>query len=192
MISYTLRCSNDHAFDGWFRGSDDFDAQVQNGLLECPLCGDTAIMKALMAPNVSTGRAKEKAAKEVHQAMVQAKAVIDAEASSEVSRKPVDGEVLPAPGPSPASAPVAAAVPSLKDAPAPVKAYVETVRKLRAEVEANSEDVGKRFAEEARKMHHGEADERPIRGEASLEEAAALDEEGIDVFVIPSLPEDGH
>lgn len=192
MISYTLRCSNDHAFDGWFRGSDDFDAQVENGLLECPLCGDTAITKALMAPNVSTGRAKEKAAKEVHQAMVQAKAVMDAEASSEASRKPVDGEVLPAPDPSPASAPVAAAVPSLKDAPAPVKAYVETVRKLRAEVEANSEDVGKRFAEEARKMHHGEADERPIRGEASLEEAAALDEEGIDVFVIPSLPEDGH
>ncbi|MEO0385247.1 MAG: DUF1178 family protein [Pseudomonadota bacterium] len=197
MISYTLRCSNNHAFDGWFRGSDDFDAQVRDGLLECPLCGDKAITKALMAPNVSTGRAKEKAAKEVHQAMVQAKAVMDAEASnaasSEASSKPVEGEVLSAPDSSPVSAPVAAAaVPSLKDAPAPVKAYVETVRKLRAEVEANSEDVGKRFAEEARKMHHGEVDERPIRGEASLEDAAALDEEGIDVFVMPSLPEDGH
>ncbi len=191
MISYSLRCSNNHAFDGWFRGSDDFDMQVEGGLLQCPVCGDASISKALMAPNVSTGRAKEKAAKEVHQAMVQAKAALEAEASNDAPKAPVDGEVLPAPA-APPNTPVAAAVPSLKDAPAPVKAYVETVRKLRAEVEANSEDVGTRFAEEARKMHHGEVDERPIRGEASLEEAAALDEEGIDVFVLPSLPEDGH
>ncbi len=191
MISYSLRCSNNHAFDGWFRGSDDFDMQVEGGLLQCPICGDASISKALMAPNVSTGRAKEKAAKEVHQAMVQAKAALEAEASNDAPKAPVDGEVLPAQAASP-NTPVAAALPSLKDAPAPVKAYVETVRKLRAEVEANSEDVGTRFAEEARKMHHGEVDERPIRGEASLEEAAALDEEGIDVFVLPALPEDGH
>ncbi len=188
MISYALRCANDHAFDGWFRGSGDFDKQVDSGLLVCPVCGDGAISKALMAPNVSTTRTKEKAAREVHTAMVHAKAAMDAEAAN----KPVDGEVLSAEtAPSGQPAPMAA-TPSLKDAPAPVKAYVETVRKLRAEVEANSEDVGKRFADEARKMHHGEAEERPIRGEASLEDAAALDEEGIDVFVIPPLPEDGH
>lgn len=192
MISYALRCSNNHAFDGWFRGSHDFDTQVEQGLLECPVCGDASISKALMAPNVSTGRAKEKAAKEVHQAMVQAKAAMEAEASKEAAKLPVDGEVLPAIRDVSAGSPIAAAVPSLKDAPAPVKAYVEAVRKLRAEVEANSENVGKRFAEEARKMHHGEVKERPIRGEASLEEAVALDEEGIDVFVMPSLPEDGH
>ncbi|WP_375573019.1 DUF1178 family protein [Ahrensia marina] len=191
MISYSLRCSNNHAFDGWFRGSDDFDMQVEGGLLQCPVCGDASISKALMAPNVSTGRAKEKAAKEVHQAMVQAKAALEAEASNDTPKAPVDSEVSPAPA-APPNTLVAASVPSLKDAPAPVKAYVETVRKLRAEVEANSEDVGTRFAEEARKMHHGEVDERPIRGEASLEEAAALDEEGIDVFVLPALPEDGH
>lgn len=187
MISYALRCANNHAFDGWFRGSEDFDRQVENGLLECPVCGNGAITKALMAPNVSTARRKEKAAREVHAAMAQAKAVIDAEAAN----KPVEGEVLPAEAAPSVAAPVAS-MPSLKDAPAPVKAYVEAVRKLRAEVEANSEDVGKRFADEARKMHHGEVEERPIRGEASLEDAAALDEEGIDVFVIPPLPEDGH
>lgn len=127
-----------------------------------------------------------KVAREVHTAMVQAKAAIDAEAAS----KPVDGEVLPAEAAPSGPTPVAA-MPSLKDAPAPVKAYVETVRKLRAEVEANSEDVGKRFADEARKMHHGEVEERPIRGEASLEDAAALDEEGIDVFVIPPCRKTG-
>lgn len=185
MISFTLRCAHNHRFDGWFRGSDDYDLQRESGLLACPICGDETISKALMAPNVSTTRTQEKAASEVREALVQAKAKLDAEDKA----APKDGEVLPAELPSPA--PVAA-MPSLKDAPAPVKAYVEVVRKLRAEVEANSEDVGKRFAQEARKMHHGETEERAIRGEATLEEAAALDEEGIDLFVLPTLPEDGH
>jgi hypothetical protein len=182
MISYTLRCANGHAFDGWFRGSDDFESQLASGLLTCPVCGDATLSKALMAPNVSTARSKEQAAQEVHRAMVAAKAAMEVESSP---GKAVDGEVLPAGA-------AIGAMPSLKDAPAPVKAYVEAVRKLRAEVEAHSEDVGTRFVEEARRMHHGEIEERPIRGQASLEEAAALDEEGIDVFVIPPLPEDGH
>ncbi len=194
MISFSLRCSNNHAFDGWFRSNADFDNQVQRGLLACPACGDAAISKALMAPNVSTGRNQEKAATELHNALVSAKANLDAESAKDSKKTAVDGKVLPASEPAAAPVPSApvAAVPSLKDAPAQVKAYVEAVRKLRDEVETKSENVGKRFAEEARKMHHGEAEERAIYGEASLEEATALDEEGIDVFVIPPLPEDGH
>lgn len=201
MISYTLICSKDHSFDAWFRGGDDYDLQSEKGFVTCPVCGDATVSKALMAPNVSTGRSKEKAAREVTNAMMQAKAALEADkAATEADKalksgdtRPVEGEVLQAPADDlPAgSAPVAAA-PTLKDAPAPVKAYVDAVRKLRSEVEANSEDVGKNFASEARKMHHGESDERAIRGEASLEEAAALDEEGIDVFMLPNLPEDGH
>lgn len=196
MISYSLICSKDHSFHAWFRGGDDYDKQVAAGLVACPVCGDADVSKALMAPNVSTGRSKEKAAREVTNAMMQAKAALDAEKADQASSQqdgPLNGDVLPSTVADavPSSAPVAAA-PSLKDAPAPVKAYVEAVRKLRSEVEANSEDVGKNFASEARKMHHGESKERAIRGEASLEEAAALDEEGIDVFMLPSLPEDGH
>ena len=190
MISYALRCSKGHSFDGWFRGSADFETQVESGFLTCPVCGDASISKALMAPNVSTTRTKERAAREVQSAVLAAKQAIDADAADSAKPTTVDGEVLP-PHAAVAPAPMATA-PSLKDAPAPVKAYVDAVRKLRAEVEAKSEDVGKRFAEEARKMHNGETDERPIRGEASFEEAAALDEEGIDVFVLPTLPEDGH
>lgn len=195
MISYTLVCSNDHNFDAWFRGGADYEAQSEKGLVACPVCGDAKVSKALMAPNVSTGRSKEKAAREVGQAMMQAKAVLEADqsagadgSSEAVVVDNVDnrGNEMPAP-----SAQFTAA-PSLKDAPAPVKAYVDAVRKLRSEVEANSEDVGKNFANEARKMHHGESEERAIRGQASLEEAAALDEEGIDIFMLPSLPEDGH
>ncbi|CAG1019222.1 hypothetical protein BURC_04085 [Burkholderiaceae bacterium] len=46
-------------------------------------------------------------------------------------------------------------------------------------------DVGERFAEEARRIHYGEADERAIRGRATRDEAEALREEGIDVMSLP-------
>lgn len=214
MIAFTLRCSKAHPFDGWFRGSQDYERQSEAGLLTCPVCGDADISKGLMAPNVSTGRAKENAAREVQQAVLSAKVALEQEARQSAdadvpgagapgaSKRGVDGEVIAGAPSSPNSDQAApqnrvpaddiAALPSLKDAPAPVKAYVEAVRKLRKEVEAKSDDVGKGFAEEARKMHHGEVEARPIRGQASAQDAAALDEEGIDVFVLPSLPEDGH
>lgn len=53
------------------------------------------------------------------------------------------------------------------------------------EVMARTEDVGERFADEARRIHHGEAPERGIRGQATREETAALLEDGIEVFALP-------
>jgi hypothetical protein len=53
---------------------------------------------------------------------------------------------------------------------------------------ANTTDVGQQFAEEARRMHYGETEERSIRGRTTLEEAHALIEEGISVMPLP-LPE---
>ena len=50
---------------------------------------------------------------------------------------------------------------------------------------ANTEDVGHRFADEARRIHYGEAEERAIRGKASAEEREALKEEGIEVHPLP-------
>ncbi len=64
------------------------------------------------------------------------------------------------------------------------------IRELHAHVAANTEDVGARFAEEARKIHAGEADDRAIRGRASLEEAIELHEEGIGVLPLPPLPDE--
>lgn len=61
------------------------------------------------------------------------------------------------------------------------------LRALR-EVVANTEDVGERFAEEARRIHYGESEQRGIRGRASREDAAALRDEGIEVLSLP-LPE---
>ena len=62
----------------------------------------------------------------------------------------------------------------------------ELVEKLR-EVVRNTENVGRRFPEEARKIHYEEAPARPIRGQASKEESAELAEEGID-FAIARFP----
>ncbi len=49
----------------------------------------------------------------------------------------------------------------------------------------STEDVGERFAEEARKIHYGETEERGIRGKASREDAEALHAEGIEVVALP-------
>lgn len=50
---------------------------------------------------------------------------------------------------------------------------------------ATTEDVGEKFAEEARRIHYGETEERAIRGRASAEEREALQEEGIEVHPLP-------
>ena len=57
--------------------------------------------------------------------------------------------------------------------------------KMVRHVMANTEDVGARFAEEARKIHHGETENRNIRGQATREETEALLDEGIDVLPLP-------
>lgn len=64
---------------------------------------------------------------------------------------------------------------------------VESIERLRNHVEENCEYVGDTFPEEARKIHYGETEERGIYGEASLEDAAALGEEGIEVYNLPKI-----
>jgi len=62
------------------------------------------------------------------------------------------------------------------------------LRELRAQVEANCDYVGPTFAEEARKIHYGEVEQRNIYGETSDNDAKALKDEGIEVQRIPWLP----
>lgn len=52
-------------------------------------------------------------------------------------------------------------------------------------IQENADYVGKEFPEEARKIHYGESEERHIYGEASLEEAKALIEEGVEIAALP-------
>ena len=58
----------------------------------------------------------------------------------------------------------------------------------RGHVEENSDYVGKEFASEARKIHLGEAPERAIYGEAKLDEAKSLIEDGVPVAPLPFVP----
>ena len=59
--------------------------------------------------------------------------------------------------------------------------------KIRKEIEDNCDYVGGKFADEARAIHYGEKPERAIYGEASLKEAAALHDEGVDIAPLPDI-----
>lgn len=140
MKVLNLQCAHQHSFEGWFASEDDFQSQLARGLVECPICGDTGILKMLTAPRLNLGAAQP--------------------AKSE---EPPRHEVM-----SPSDRSVQAA-------------WLKMVR----EVMSNTEDVGEKFAEEARRMHYGEVEERNIRGQATREETEALLEEGVPVLPLP-------
>lgn len=73
----------------------------------------------------------------------------------------------------------------------PEQAELRTrLRQLRELMTRNSDDVGDKFAEEARRMHFGEIEQRAIHGEADREQVVALLEDGIDVMPLPNLPDE--
>jgi hypothetical protein len=55
MKVLNLQCSRGHDFEGWFASEDDFQGQLARGLVECPMCGDTAVSKMLSAPRLNLG-----------------------------------------------------------------------------------------------------------------------------------------
>jgi hypothetical protein len=84
-------------------------------------------------------------------------------------------------------APPAPQVPQVQQAPQPADVQAAFFKAVR-EMMQRTEDVGPRFAEEARRIHYGEAPERGIRGKASAEEREALRDEGIETFALPIPP----
>ena len=64
------------------------------------------------------------------------------------------------------------------------------LKELRDHIVKNADNVGEGFPNEARKMHYGEIEHRPIYGEASPDEARSLIEEGVEVSPLPVLPDD--
>ena len=97
-----------------------------------------------------------------------------------------------APPPEPAATPAPEAAPSGSTSllMAQERELRAKLKELRDHIVKNADDVGERFPTEARKMHYGETEHRPIYGEASIEEARELIEEGIEVAPIPVLPDD--
>ena len=70
------------------------------------------------------------------------------------------------------------------------KEFRQKVRELRDHLVKNADNVGRKFPEEARKMHYGEKEHRSIYGEASPDDAKALAEEGIEFHPLPVLPDE--
>jgi hypothetical protein len=64
------------------------------------------------------------------------------------------------------------------------------LKELRDHIVKNADNVGESFPSEARKMHYGDIEHRPIYGEASPDEARSLIDEGVEVSPLPVLPED--
>jgi hypothetical protein len=50
-----LQCAHLHTFEGWFASEDDFQDQLVRGLVSCPVCNDTAVVKLLSAPRLNLG-----------------------------------------------------------------------------------------------------------------------------------------
>ena len=53
MIVFDLKCGGGHVFEAWFGSSADYESQRARALIACPMCGDSGIDKAVMAPNVA-------------------------------------------------------------------------------------------------------------------------------------------
>ena len=92
-------------------------------------------------------------------------------------------EAAPAPVPAASPAPVAMLSPQEKE-------FRAKLKELRDHLTSNADNVGKKFPEEARKMHYGEIEHRSIFGEASPKDAKELHEEGIEFHPLPSLPDE--
>lgn len=70
------------------------------------------------------------------------------------------------------------------------KRIMAEMKSMAEKVKANADNVGDKFADEARKIHFGEADPRAIYGEATQEEAKSLVEDGVDFMPLPVFPDD--
>lgn len=162
MIHYDLACDQAHGFDAWFRSSADFDRQAERGLLTCPQCGSAKVGKALMAPAVRLGGPRRE------------------EPAPAATQVPVPAPVQPG---GPAAVPAALAAPETRE-------VIEKLRELKAKLLENSENVGPRFADEARRIHYGDAPARAVHGQATVEEARELVEEGVGILPLPVLPEE--
>ncbi|OBY26084.1 DUF1178 family protein [Leisingera sp. JC1] len=163
MIQYSLKCADGHAFDSWFQSAAAFDKLAAGGMVSCAVCGGTKVTKAIMAPRVRPGR----------------------KAVSGVGEPEPQAVPAAAPAPAPAPAPAASGPGMLSRPSGEVE---KALAELRKKVEENSDYVGDSFVREARAMHLGEAPERAIHGEARLEDARELIEEGVPVMPLPFRP----
>lgn len=167
MIVFDLKCRNGHLFEAWFNSASNFDRLKKSGHVACAVCGSIKVERALNAPNISPSKRKAAAAAAVPEA-----------------------PPVPAPAPAPASVPDLAGPGRYANDPkaAKVGELMKQLAEMRVQIEKSCDYVGPDFAEQARKMHYGEAPKRNIYGEASDSEAKQLNDEGIEFSRIPWAP----
>jgi hypothetical protein len=161
MIRYSLICDRKHDFEIWFKNSADYDKQAKRGLVSCPVCNSTKVEKALMAPSLGAGTKKKRPA----------------------PARPIEAPASAEGAPAQAVSPVAMMSPQEQE-------FRSKLKELRDHLTKNADNVGKKFPEEARKMHYGDIEHRSIYGEASTEDAKELHEEGIEFHPLPILPDE--
>ncbi len=163
MIVFDLQCeAAGHRFEGWFKSSDDFASQQGRALVTCPVCGSARVSKAITAPNL--GRKGNQLA--VRLSAARPEAPVKASTADEALPVPVAQPMTAGPVP-----PEAAAM-------------FKAMALMQAEALKSSTWVGEKFADQARAMHYGEADQALIHGQASAKQAQDLAEEGITVSPI--------
>ena len=160
MIHYNLRCDKGHAFESWFQSSSAYESQEKRKLVNCPVCGSAKVERAIMAPQIVSKKGRAGAER--------------------TSTEPAAAATAEAAVP-------AASTPLLMAQERELRAKL---KELREHIVKNADNVGERFPNEARKMHYGDIEHRPIYGEASPDEARALIDEGVEVTPLPVLPDD--
>lgn len=158
MIRYALTCRNGHGFESWFADSASFDLQIGRGLVACPFCNTVKVEKAVMAPSIAR--------------------------RDRIARN--DQGPAAEPAETAQALPPAAGAPTLFDAKAEAKRAA--LKALHDHLAANAENLGHGFAQEALRIHNGEASERPIYGKATSEDARMLVDEGVAFGLLPALP----
>jgi len=104
-----------------------------------------------------------------------------------VGKKGRDRAAQPPPAPASSEAPASESTSLMMAQERELRAKI---KELRDHIVKNADNVGERFPNEARAMHYGDKEHRPIYGEASPDEARALIDEGVEVSPLPTLPED--
>jgi hypothetical protein len=170
MLVVDLHCGQGHHFEGWFASADDLASQQARGLVNCPVCGALDVQRRPSAPHLNVSGAKAEP--------IGPNAAVVTQQGGAGSSPTVSSGVKPGVESHPVPSTGTEAMEALQ------AMYLHVVRK----VVENTEDVGRHFAEEVRRMHHGEEPVRAIRGQATPQEKASLQEEGIDVLSLP-VPE---
>jgi hypothetical protein len=163
MIVFDLSCAvGAHRFEAWFASSDSYVDQRERRLIACPICGDTEVNKAVMAPRICAKSNQ-----------------LTAPCAAPVSTK------------EPAPVPVMTTDEG-QPSPDFIRRVVAEIAAQQAAILPQSRWVGRDFSDAARAMHEGRAADHLIHGEASPEEAEALRDDGIAAMplLVPIVPPD--